>query len=170
MAAEIIKVYKEHLPAARLIGKRYAEEDRINGSFGAKWSEWFQNKWFHEILGDDLSVMPGDYGSYLGVMRVLGCKFEYWIGTVFPLNTSVPDGFEYVDIDELDMAVCWIYGNEKSGELFGLDMHNKCLVELDKNGYVRKEDDWCIERYTCPRYTTPDEKGNVILDYCISIV
>ena len=170
MAAEIIKVYKEHLPAARLIGKCYTDEDRIDGSFGAKWDEWFQNNWFHEILRDDLSVMSGDYGSYLGAMRVFWSEFEYWIGAVFPLNTTVPDGFEYVDIDEHDMVVCWIYGNEKSGELFGLDMHNKCLTELDKNGYVLKEDDWCMERYTCPRYTTPDEKGNVILDYCISVV
>ena len=25
---------------------------------------------------------------------------------------------------------------------------------------------WFLERYNCPRYTVPDEKGNVILDYC----
>ncbi len=167
--AEIIKVYREHLPAARLIGKRYMEEDRINGSFGAKWGEWFQNNWFQEILGETLSVMPGDYGSYLGMMRVIGDQFEYWIGTVFPLETSVADGFDYIDLIEFDVATCWIYGDEKSGELFGLDIHNKCLEELVKNEYVRKENDWCIERYTCPRYTTPDEKGNVILDYCIAI-
>ena len=34
----------------------------------------------------------------------------------------------------------------------------------------RKENDWCFERYNCPRYTTPDENGNVILDYAVSIV
>jgi len=25
---------------------------------------------------------------------------------------------------------------------------------------------WCIERYCCPRYTTPDEKGKIIMDCC----
>ena len=30
--------------------------------------------------------------------------------------------------------------------------------------------DWCFERYNCPRFTSPDEAGNVILDYGISIV
>ena len=25
---------------------------------------------------------------------------------------------------------------------------------------------WFFERYTCPRFTTPDEDGNVILDIC----
>ena len=42
--------------------------------------------------------------------------------------------------------------------------------EKEKNNErKRKEDDWCFERYNCPRFTTPDEKGNVILDYGISI-
>ncbi len=45
MAAEIIKVYKEHLPSLRLIGKRYTEADRV-GSFGHKWGEWFENGLF----------------------------------------------------------------------------------------------------------------------------
>ena len=44
--AEIVKCYKEHLPALRLIGKRYTDSDRIGiSSFGAKWGEWFQNGW-----------------------------------------------------------------------------------------------------------------------------
>jgi hypothetical protein len=31
------------------------------------------------------------------------------------------------------------------------------------------ENDWCFERYNCPGFTTPDNNGNVILDYGISI-
>jgi hypothetical protein len=31
------------------------------------------------------------------------------------------------------------------------------------------QNDWCFERYNCPRYTMPDNNGNVILDYGISI-
>ena len=51
MAAQIIKVYKEHFAAARLIGKRYTDEDRVEGLFAEKWGEWFRNGWFHEIVG-----------------------------------------------------------------------------------------------------------------------
>ncbi|MGN6714677.1 hypothetical protein [Anaerocolumna jejuensis] len=41
--AEIIKVYKEHLPAVRFIGKRYTNTDRCkDGGFGYKWEEWFE--------------------------------------------------------------------------------------------------------------------------------
>jgi hypothetical protein len=50
-----------------------------------------------------------------------------------------------------------------------METHDMCLEELKALGYKRKEDDWCFERYNCPRFTTPDEKGNVILDYGISI-
>ncbi|MEE1356150.1 MAG: hypothetical protein UHG68_01150 [Clostridia bacterium] len=25
---------------------------------------------------------------------------------------------------------------------------------------------WSFENCTCPRYTTPDEQGNIIMDYC----
>ena len=49
MAVEIVKTYKEHFPSLRLIGKRYSDEDRQNGSFGHKWGEWFQNGWFDKL-------------------------------------------------------------------------------------------------------------------------
>ena len=169
MAAQIIKMYKEHFSTARLIGKRYTDGDRVDGIFAEKWGQWFQNKWFHKILGDSLSVMPDDFGSYLGFMRVIEGEFEYWIGTAFPPDTPVPDGFEYIDLGECDVATYWIYGNEQSGELFDPDVHERCLAQLAENGYTPKENAWCMERYTCPRYTEPDEKGNVILDYCIAI-
>ena len=56
------------------------------------------------------------------------------------------------------------------GALSQMDIvHNLCLEKLKSLGFKRKEDDWCFERYNCPRFTTPDEEGNVILDYGISI-
>ena len=50
-----------------------------------------------------------------------------------------------------------------------MEAHNLCLEELRRNGWVRREDDWCFERYNWPRFTTPDEQGRVILDYGISV-
>jgi len=34
MAIEVKKVYKEHFPALRFIGKRYTNDDRSGGGFG----------------------------------------------------------------------------------------------------------------------------------------
>jgi len=168
MAVEIRKTYKEHFPSLRLIGKRYSDEDRLNGSFGHKWGEWFQNGWFDRL--EQLSPIPENGDAYLGVMRVVDGMVEYWIGMFFPENTQAPEGFAYEDIPAFDAATCWLYGNEKNGELFGLEVHNMVVDEASKHGFIRKDNDWCLERYNCPRFTSPDDKGNVILDYCIAII
>lgn len=87
--AEIIKCYEEHLPALRLIGKRYTDSDRgIDGSFGNKWGEWFGKSWFVEI--EKLGVLPENGNAYLGVMRCINDSFEYWIGMFFPAGKIAP--------------------------------------------------------------------------------
>lgn len=167
MGVEIIKVYKEHLPSLRLIGKRYTDSDRINGNFGAKWGEWFGNNWFGDI--EKLDPLPENSDAYLGVMRCLNNKFEYWIGMFFSAGTQIPEGYSYIDIAEGDIATCWIYGNESNGELYGIEPHNKCMGKIAEQGWALQDNPWFFERYNCPRFTTPDEKGNVILDYCAFI-
>ena len=166
--AEIIKCFKEHLPALRLIGKRYTDKDRDSrGSFGSKWGEWFQNGWFDEI--EKLGVLPENGDAYLGAMRHVNGNFEYWIGMFFPVETAAPEGFDYVDIPEGDIATCYIYSREESGELYGLEVHNACMRKIAEKGWKLQENPWFFERYNCPRFTTPDEYGNVILDYCAYI-
>ena len=167
MAVEIRKTYKEHFPSLRLIGKKYSDGDRQGGSFGHKWGEWFQNGWFGVL--EKLSPIAENGDAYLGVMRAVDGTVEYWIGMFFPEGTEVPAGFEGVDIPAFDAAVCWLYGNEHNGELYGIEVHNMVVAEAGKQGFVRKDDDWCFERYNCPRFTSPDEQGNVILDYGIAI-
>lgn len=167
MGAEIIKVYKEHLPLLRLIGKRYTDSDRVEGGFGMKWGEWYRNGWFGEI--EKLGVLPENGDAYLGVMRCVNGIFEYWIGMFFPVGTQVPEGYSFVDIAEGDIATCWVYGKEANGELYGLEPHNMCMDKIAKQGWLLQDEPCFFERYNCPRFTTPDEKGNVILDYCIYI-
>lgn len=167
MTAKITNTYKQDFPASRFIGKRYSDTDRDNGTFGAKWGEWFSKNMFAPLDGAN-PLVENDMG-YMGAMRINNGCFEYWIGMFFPENAEVPDGYEFVDIKPLSYAVFWLYGNEQNGEIYGMDNHNMCVEEMKKQGFKRKEDDWCFERYNCPRYTTPDEKGNVILDYGIAI-
>lgn len=170
MAAEIIKVYKEHLPSLRFIGKCYTNDDRVGG-FGHKWSEWFGHGWFDtlEKLGEHKEVENG----YLGFMRCNGSDventFEYWIGMFFPVNTTVPEGFAHIDLSESDIAVCWIKGKEDDG-IYG--MHDACISQFQDNGMgnFRSDDKnraYFFERYNCPRFTEPNENGDVILDYGI---
>lgn len=172
--AEITKVFKEHIPAVRFIGKIYTNADRQDGGYGAKWGEWFQNGWFDEL--EKLGVQEEIENGYLGLM---GCgdewenSFIYAIGMFFPPETNVPDGYEFIDLPESDLGTCYIYGKEQGDNIYG--MHDDCMKKLSEAGMgVLREDimnssnrKWCFfERYNCPRFTNPDENGKIILDYC----
>ncbi len=161
--AEIIKVYREKIPAMRFIGKKY-------GEFG-HWGDWFANGWFDCIenaMGGIGSICQlwKDGGSYVGLERHKeGEPFAYWIGMFAPPETPVPEGFLFMDFPEIFLGVCWIYGGE--GDTHGMTVN--CAQKLADEGIEISTDIegaiWSFENCTCPRYTTPDEKGNIILDY-----
>lgn len=88
----------------------------------------------------------------------------------FPQNTVVPQGFDAAEIDPGNYAVCYLHSKENDLDFYSMETHNLCLDTLKAQGYQRKEDGWCFERYSCPRFTEPDEQGCVILDYGISIL
>jgi hypothetical protein len=160
---EIIKVYKESFPNLRLIGKCYMDSDRgADGGYGSIWGEWFEKRYFNKL--EELGSLPENDNAYVGCMRCSD-KFEYWIGMFFPENTIVPEGFQYVDIPKGDIGTCWIYGREDNGELYGMESHNLCMDKIGEAGWRLQENPWFFERYQCPRFTTPDDKGKVILDY-----
>lgn len=180
MGISIVKVYEEHLPSLRFIGKCYTDVDRgEDGGFGNKWGEWFQNGWFDEL--EKLGNLQDVENGYLGLM---GCSekensFQYWIGIFLPENTTVPENYDFIDIPEGDVGVCWIYGKSDNGELYGQEPHNMCMSKLKENNMGNYRDNfkgnadkwwWFFERYNCPRFTTSDENGKVILDYGMYIL
>lgn len=169
---EIVKVYKENMPDVKLIGKRYTNADRDeSGTFAGYWQQWFQEGWF-DILKQCAGI-PGVSGDYLGAMRMTGGGdgFEYWIGAFFAPGAEIPEGFEAVEIPAGDVGVCWLYGNDKSGELYSMEASNLSMAALSEKGWkFSEEGSWFFERYNNPRFTTPDEKGNVILDICAYLI
>ncbi len=162
--AEIIKIYRERVPAMRFIGKKYP-------NFGGWWGDWFANGWFEKIevaMGgiDNICRIWEGGGGYVGLERNAdNAPFEYWIGMFAPGGTLVPYGFSSVDFPAGSLGTCWIYGKENEVH----DTRECCPALLregfrlwqDKNGGV-----WSFENCCCPRYTTPDEHGKVIMDYC----
>jgi predicted transcriptional regulator YdeE len=168
---EIQNVHRETLPALKLVGKKYTNTDRVNGGYGAHWHTWFENDWFEQ-----LEALPQPTGAaesgFLGFMRCNGNDedFEYWIGLFVSSKSPVPEGFAALDLPAGEVGVCWLHGREKDG-IFS--QHNRCEEELEKQGWEFFYDangyKLFFERYNCPRWTTPDEKGQVILDYAIFI-
>ena len=159
MSVKILEVKKESFPASRFIGKKYTQSPN--------WGEWWENDWFSVLEKNERLSVNGD--AYIGAVHIVDGMPEYWIGMFFPVNTEVSEGFDFVDIDSLDYAVCYLQDKEGSGDFYTMKTHNLCLEKLKSLEFKRKEDDWCFERYNCPRYTMPDNNGNVILDYGISI-
>lgn len=163
--AEIINVFKELMPDVKLIGKRYSNEDRDSfGSFSSKWGEWFQNGYFEKLKQCEGIEKISD--DYVGAMRCVDGRFEYWIGIFMSPNDEAPEDFEAINIDSSQLGVCYVYGNENNGDIYGMEVHNACMEKFKEQNWIVSENNWFVERYNCPRFTTPDEKGNVILDYC----
>jgi hypothetical protein len=173
MSVEIIKTYKQEIPALRFMGKKYSDTDRVNGTFGKHWTDWFQNGWFNPIekqINGSTKTMYEDGGAYIGLEKYKeGEPFEYWIGMFMPKDTPVPEGYVFHDFPKGSLGVCWVYGRE--GEVFMQE--ENCMKKLEKEGCQFLPDEngfqWSFERYGCPRYTDPDEKGNIILDICFYV-
>ncbi len=170
--ADIVNVYGQSVGAMRFIGKQYGDADRVGGMFGKKWDEFFQNGWFGVLEG--LTANPAatceDGGAYIGLMREKeGEPFQYWVGMFLPAGTPVPDGFQSVDFPAGNLAVAWLKGPES--EVYKQEC--KCAERFTAEGYVPALDAqgafWCFERYACPRFTTPDDKGAIILDICFYV-
>lgn len=161
---EITNVYKESFPSLRLIGIKYTEKDRVNGSFGMKWGEWFQNGYFNIL--ESIPSLPENENAQVGFMK---CdeEFQYWIGMLFPIDTEVPENFSYIDIPAADIATCWILGYDETGEIFGVDAHNMCIEKIKENNFKIQENGYYFERYNEERFTTKNDDGKIILDYCV---
>lgn len=165
MRTEIKRVYREALPKMKLVGKRYGEADKVNGFFGQKWSEWFANDWFAPLKTEAAEEPFPDCDAFIGLCRVKeGEPFQYWIGVFLPTDFPVPAGYDSVTLEAGDVGVAWVYGKEP-------DVYTACcLACLREHGMEWTCDSdgakWCFERYVCPRFTQPDEQGNIILDLC----
>lgn len=167
--AEIKRVYRQELPELKLVGRCYGDADRVDGTFAQKWGEWFQENLFEPLKLPDRGEEPfEDCGAPIGLCRCReGEPFQYWIGMFVPPDAPVPEGYDSVSLDAGEIAVCWVYGREP--EIYT----HCCLSRLEEEGLAWTADKngvkWCFERYSCPRFTSPDDGGNVILDMCFYV-
>ena len=87
--AEIIKVFREEIPAMRFVGKKYHDY--------SGWGEWFANGWFDTVensMGGTGKILElwENGGAYVGLeCRKDGELLEYWIGMFAPENAEVPE-------------------------------------------------------------------------------
>lgn len=171
---KIVNTYYENMPALRIIGKRYTQEDLDQDmKFGSKWNEWFQNGWFDRL--NELEGLGGHESTVVFAIQISN-EIAYWIGMFFPEGTRVLEGFDYADISAGVVGICWIHGYKENGELFSQVAHDLCLTKIQKAGNVIKMDfdgepcKWSFERYHNERFNMCDNDGKVVLDYGIYLV
>ena len=167
----IEKCYKEAFPSCRFVGKRYKNSDRVDGMYGFYWGKWHENGWFEpleKLITEQFKEVYPDCEAYIGLMKNKCGEsddyFEYWIGMFLPADCVVPEGYEYIDIDHEAAGICWIKGREENvycheGECYDEIVNNGMTIPSEADGGC-----YMFERYQCPRCTTPDENGEIILD------
>lgn len=165
--AEITKVTREPMPAARFVGKCYTEADRKYGCFLEQWQQWITEGWFRPLSQyiADWQFEGSDVAC--GLWRLCeGEPARYWIGRFLPAGTEIPEGYEGIDLAAGMLGVCYVKGK-------GLELYRQqaeCFAALDAAGMSPAADEhgafWLFERYEYPRSRIPDEEGCLTLDYC----
>ena len=161
----VVRIERQRFPACRFAGIRYKNSDRRDGTFSHLWGEWFQTGRFDALEAlqtPEFRAAFPDAGAYWALMRSNSGApedFEYWIGMFLPPDAAA-DGVETLPFPASEAAVCWLKGPEE--ELSPLE--GQCFAFLRGEGFEPAAGAYFFERYACPRFTTPDEDGGVILD------
>lgn len=164
---KLVNIQINKLPNMRVIGKEIRPNlDMTDNPIPGFWQKCLSDGTF-EILGklEENSIDA----SYVGWMRDWSKdegKFTYICGILMKSDTPVPEGFIYRDVPASTVAVGWIQGPEN--EVYPV-AHRLTENAMKDQGYeMDKDNSWCMELYNCPRFTTPMENGDIILDYYIS--
>ena len=147
MAAKIVEMHTEILPALRLIGKQC---DCEMHTFIEDWNEWFENGWFDQL--EKLGAAPENRGLYLGVTDNSG---GYWIGLLFPPDMLAPNGFTYADIPAARFAVSRFDGKKGQRVAWG-GRYKSCLRGSAQTWF---ETDPSLERLVYRAVQSPPHSG-----------
>jgi len=164
----IIKVYKQSVPAMRFIG--YNNGSGQHPDWGTAWGLDVFGKIEQASGGEEAShLLYEDADAYIGMYyrnEETG-GYDGWVGMFASPGTEVPEGLSYIDFPEQNFGVCWLYGigdwpgaYELKPQVPDVLKAAGMVIKSDEKGYIGH-----FERDLCPRFTTPDEKGNIIIDY-----
>jgi len=139
----------------------------------ALWSRCFADGTFAalEALADH--VHDPAYVGYTGGFDPATGDFDYICGMMMKpgiLKTgepAVPEGFVSRTLPPARVAVGWVKGHESNKGAIFANAYDLMLKGMAGKG-VKPVEGWYLEVYACPRFTTPDAEGNIIVDYYFS--
>jgi len=167
--AKLIKFEVKELPKIYLVGKelRYDMEVHMKGDnrIPAFWEKCFAENIFSTLEKQSDYVYDP---AYVGVMMDWDKgdgNFSYICGMLFKEGISAPEGFVLREIAAGKVGLSWIKGKDTADVCS--NAHVLTEQALKDAGFRYDKIKWCMELYNCPRFTTPDENGEIILDYYI---
>ena len=168
---KLIKFETSEIPEVLVIGKefRYNMEELMKGNnpLGGYWGACMKDEIFKVLESQPEHVYDK---AYVGVMTDWDKgdgDFSYIIGMLMKPSANVPDGYHSKKLDATKVAVAWVQGKDTE-DVCG-DAHELTEKALKEKGCVCEKMSWSMELYNCPRFTDPDENGEIILDYYIPI-
>ncbi|MGE5530118.1 MAG: GyrI-like domain-containing protein [Patescibacteria group bacterium] len=162
---KLVKLEIKHLPAMRIIGKTIRPNLMNENPIPAFWDQCFGDGTLTALEGLPESLLDSAYVGWMSDYNADDGTFTYLCGMLMKPGTAAPEGLVFRDVPACTVAIGWIQGPEKETYPVAHDYTQKALEE---QGYkVDEEADWCMELYACPRFTQPNEAGEVILDYYI---
>lgn len=168
--AEIIKFEIVALPLLKLVGKeiRYGMDEHMKvNKLPGFWDQCFKNNIFAPLEAQAGCVYDA---AYVGVMtdweRGDG-NFSYIVGMLMKTDAVVPDGYAFRELSPTEAALSWIKGDDTTDVYAGA--HGLTENALKDAGRGCKKMKWLMELYNCPRFTNPDENGQIVLDYYIPL-
>lgn len=167
--AKLIKFEVVELPRIYLVGKelRYNMEEHMKGDnrIPAFWYKCFADNIFSILEKQpDYILDPAYVGLMMDWDKGDG-NFSYICGMLFKEGVTVPEGFVLREIGTEKAGLSWIKGKDTADVCS--NAHVLTEQAIKEAGLRSDRMKWCMELYNCPRFTTPDEDGQIILDYYI---
>lgn len=168
---ELVNFEISRLPKLKLVGKelRYNMEAHMKGDnrIPAFWDKCFADDIF-SLLEKQADYVYDD--AYVGVMLDWDKgdgDFSYIAGMLMKEGAAVPDGYCSRELEETEAAIGWVRGKNVADVCSCAHLLTENAVK--EKGYSCDQMKWCMELYNCPRFTAPDENGDIILDYYIPV-
>lgn len=169
---KIVKLEMKELPALSVIGKQIKVSMRklpTENPIPAFWEKCISDGTFATLEKQTDFIVDDAYVGWMADWPNNDGCFTYLCGMLMKINCPIPaSGFVSRTIEPATVAIGWIQGSSTS-EVCSL-AHEATQKALEENGYSCDDAQWCMELYNCPRFTTPDENGNIILDYYIPCI
>ncbi len=149
-----------------IVGKAIQSQIDSENPVPAFWDVCFGDGTFAKLESMKDWVLCPDYVGFMTDWQGGDGKFTYIVGMMMKHGCPLPDeSFVSRTVNPSTAAVGFIQGI--STQDVCMNAHALTQHAMEERGCSAEGAAWCMELYNCPRFTTPDEQGQIILDYYI---